>query len=326
MRRREFMTLLGGAAVAWPVAARAQQGMPMIGFLSSRSPGESASLVSAFRQGLRDTGFIEGQNVSIAFRWAEGRYDRLPALAAEVVELRVALVFSAGGAPPALAAKTATSTIPVVFSAVSDPVDVGLVTSLNRPGGNVTGMGVFNAALGPKRMELLKELIPSASVLAYLLNPSHPSQQNETNGAMTVARALGIELHIFRANSEREIEGAYAEISKLRPAALVVATDPFFDSQRDRLVALSARHAIAAAYGWREYVLAGGLISYGTDLPDAYRQGGVYAGRILKGEKPADLPVAQPTKFDLAINLITAKALGLEVPPPLLARADEVIE
>jgi putative ABC transport system substrate-binding protein len=187
-------------------------------------------------------------------------------------------------------------------------------------------MGVFNAALGPKRMELLKELIPSASVLAYLLNPSHPSQQNETNGAMTVARALGIELHIFRANSEREIEGAYAEISKLRPAALVVATDPFFDSQRDRLVALSARHAIAAAYGWREYVLAGGLISYGTDLPDAYRQGGVYAGRILKGEKPADLPVAQPTKFDLAINLITAKALGLEVPPPLLARADEVIE
>ena len=327
IERREFMALLGGAAAAvWPLAARAQQGMPMIGFLSSRSPGESASLVSAFRHGLRDSGFIEGQNVSIAFRWADGRYDRLPALAAELVELRVALVFSAGGAPPALAAKTATSTIPVVFSAVSDPVDVGLVASLNRPGGNVTGMGVFNAALGPKRMELLKELVPSASVFAYLLNPSHPSQLNETNEAMTVARALGIELHIFRANSEPEIEAAYAAISKLRAAALVVASDPFFDSQRDRLVALSARHAIAAAYGWREHVLAGGLISYGTDLPDAYRQGGVYAGRILKGEKPADLPVAQPTKFLMVINLKTAMALGLTVPPTLLARADEVIE
>jgi putative tryptophan/tyrosine transport system substrate-binding protein len=327
IRRREFITLFGGAAAAWPLAARAQQPtMPVIGFLSSRSPGESASVVAAFRQGLRDTGFIEGQNVSIAFRWAEGRYDRLPTLAAELVDLRVTLMFSAGGAPPALAAKTATSTIPVVFSAVSEPVGVGLVPSLNRPGGNVTGMGIFNAALGPKRMELLKELIPSASVLAYLLNPSNPSQEIETNAVMAVARALGVDLHIFRANSEREIEAAYDEISKLRAAALVVAGEPFFDSQRDRLVALSARHTIAAVYAWREYVLAGGLISYGTDLPDAYRRGGVYAGRILKGEKPADLPVTQPTKFHMAINLKAAKALGLTVPPTLLARADEVIE
>ena len=214
----------------------------------------------------------------------------------------------------------------MVFSAVSEPIDVGLVPSLNRPGGNVTGMGIFNAALGPKRLELLKELVPSASVLAYLLNPSNPRQQIETDGAMAVARVLGVDLHIFRANSEREIEVAYDEISKLRAAALVVAGEPFFDSQRDRLVALSARHTIAAVYAWREYVLAGGLISYGTDLPDAYRQGGVYAGRILKGEKPADLPVAQPTKFDMAINLKTAKALGLIVPPTLLARTDEVIE
>ena len=300
--------------------------MPVIGFLSSRSPGESASVITAFRLGLRETGFIEGQNVSIAFRWAEGRYDQLPALAAELVALRVTLLFSAGGAPPALAAKAATSTIPVVFSAVSEPVGVGLVPSLNRPGGNVTGMGIFNAALGPKRMELVKELVPSARVLAYLLNPSNPSQQIEINGALEVSRALGVELHIFRASSEREIETAYDEIGKLRGAALVVAGEPFFDSQRDRLVALSARHAIAAIYAWREYVLAGGLSSYGTDLPDAYRQGGVYAGRILKGEKPADLPVAQPTKFHLAINLTTTKALGITVSPTLLARADEVIE
>jgi putative tryptophan/tyrosine transport system substrate-binding protein len=326
MRRREFIGLVGAAA-AWPLAARAQQAaMPVIGFLSSRSPGESASVVAAFRQGLRETGFIEGQNVSIAFRWAEGRYDRLPGLAAELVGLRVTLLFSAGGAPPALAAKAATSTIPVVFSAVSEPVGVGLVPSLNRPGGNVTGMGVFNAALGPKRMELMKELVPSAGVLAYLLNPSNPSQQIETSGALVVARALGVELHIFRASSEREIEAAYDEIGKLRADALVVAGEPFFDSQRDRLVALSARHAIAAGYAWREYVLAGGLVSYGTNLPDAYRQGGIYAGRILKGEKPADLPVAQPTNFHMAVNLKTAKALGITVPPTLLARADEVIE
>jgi putative ABC transport system substrate-binding protein len=300
--------------------------MPVIGFLSSRSPGESAGVITAFRLGLRETGFIEGQNVSIAFRWAEGRYDQLPALAAELVALRVTLLFSAGGAPPALAAKAATSTIPVVFSAVSEPVGVGLVPSLNRPGGTVTGMGIFNAALGPKRMELVKELVPSARVLAYLLNPSNPSQQIEINGALEVSRALGVELHIFRASSEREIETAYDAIGKLRDAALVVAGEPFFDSQRDRLVALSARHGTAAIYAWREYVLAGGLSSYGTDLPDAYRQGGVYAGRILKGEKPADLPVAQPTKFHLAINLTTTKALGITVSPALLARADEVIE
>jgi putative ABC transport system substrate-binding protein len=237
MKRREFIAGLGGA-VAWPglVGAQPQQTMPVIGFLSSRSPSESASVVAAFRLGLRETGFTEGKNVSIAFRWAEGRYDQLPALAAELVALRASLLFSAGGAPPALAAKAATSTIPVVFSAVSEPVGVGLVPSLNRPGGNVTGMGIFNAALGPKRMELMKERVPTARVLAYLLNPSNPSQQIETSGALAVASALGVELHIFRASSEREIETAYDEIGKLRSAALVVAGEPFFDSQRDRLV------------------------------------------------------------------------------------------
>jgi putative ABC transport system substrate-binding protein len=327
MKRREFIKLLAGTGAMWPLTTRAQQvATPVIGFLSSRSPGESASVVAAFRQGLRETGFIEGQNVSIAFRWAEGRYDLLAVLAAELVELRVALLFSAGGPPAALAAKAATSTIPVVFSAASDPVGVGLVPSLNRPGGNVTGMGIFNETLGPKRLELLKELVPSAGVLGYLLNPSNPSAHIETAGALAVARALGIELHIVHASTEREIEAAYDAVGKLRAGALVVAGEPFFDSQRDRLVALSARHGIAAVYAWREYVLAGGLMSYGTNLPDSYRQAGVYAGRILKGEKPADLPVAQPTNFHMALNLKTAKALGLAVPPTLLTRADEVIE
>jgi putative tryptophan/tyrosine transport system substrate-binding protein len=325
MKRREFIA--GGIAASWSVIASAQRAaIPVIGFMSSRSPRESASVVAAFRQGLRESGFIEGQNVSIAFRWAEGRYDQLPALAAELVELRVALLFSAGGTPAALAAKAATSNIPVVFSAVSDPVATGLVPSLNRPGGNVTGMGVFNATLGPKRIELMKELVPSAGVIGYLLNPLHPGAQIEMDGAFAIARALGIELRIFRASSEREIEAAYETIGKLRPGGLIVAAEPFFDSQRDRHAMLSTRHGIPAAFGWREYVLAGGLLSYGTDLPDAYRQAGIYAGRILKGEKPADLPVAQPTKFHMAVNLKTAKALSLTVPPTLLARADEVIE
>jgi putative ABC transport system substrate-binding protein len=326
MRRRAFITLLGSAAVAWPLATRAQQPMSVIGFLSSRSPGESAGVVAAFRQGLREAGFAEGANLAIAFRWAEGRYDRLPGLAAELVDLRVALLFAAGGPPSAFAAKAATSTIPIVFSAASDPVEIGLVPNLNQPGGNITGMAVFNATLGAKRIELTKELMPAVGVIGYLLNPSDPMSEIESKGVLAAARALGIEIRVLNASSEYELDTAFAAATKLRVGALVVSGEPFFDSQRDRIVALSTRHDVAAVYAWREYVLGGGLMSYGTDLPDSYRQAGIYAGRILKGEKPANLPVMQPTKFHLAVNLKTAKALGLDVPATLLARADEVIE
>jgi putative tryptophan/tyrosine transport system substrate-binding protein len=326
MRRREFITMLGGAA-AWPLAARAQQpAMPVIGFLSSRSPGESAGVVAAFRQGLRDAGFVEGRNLAIAFRWADGRYDSLPALAAELVELRVALIFAAGGPPTAFAVKAATSTIPIVFSAVSDPVEIGLVPSLNQPGGNITGMAVFNATLAGKRVELTKELIPTAAVIGYLLNPADQMSAVESRDALAAARAFGIDLKILNASSEEDLETAFAAMANLRADALVVAGEPLFDSKREKIVALAARSAVASVYAWREYVLAGGLISYGTDLPESYREAAIYAGRILKGEKPTSLPVKQPTKFRLAVNLKTAKALGLIVPPTLLARADEVIE
>jgi putative ABC transport system substrate-binding protein len=327
MQRRDFITLLGGAAAGWPLAARGQQpGMPVIGFLSSRSPGESAGVVAAFRQGLGETGFVEGHNLAIAFRWAEGRFDRLPALAAELVGLPAALLFSAGGPPTAFAAQAATPTIPIVFSAVADPVEIGLIPSLNQPGGNITGMALFNAPLAEKRIELTKELMPSVRVIGYLLNPSNQASQTESKGALAAGRALGIELHVLHASSESELETAFADVAKLSSRALVVSGEPFFDSQRERIVALSARYGVAAVYTFRESVLAGGLISYGTDLPDSYRQAAIYAGRILKGEKPANLPVMQPTKFELIINLKTAKALGLTVPPLLLARADEVIE
>jgi putative tryptophan/tyrosine transport system substrate-binding protein len=286
MQRREFLTLLGGAAVGCPFAARAQQApAPLIGFLSSRSPGESAGVVAAFRQGIREIGFIEGQNLAIAFRWAEGHYGRLPALAAELVGLPVVLLFSAGGPPTAFAAKAATSTIPIVFSAVSDPVEIGLVPSLNQPGGNVTGMGVFNATLGAKRIELTKELMPRAAGIAYLLNPSNPSSEIESKGALAAARALRIELHVLNASTEYELDTAFADAAKLRAGMLVVSGEPYFDSQRERLVALSARHAIAAVYAWREYVLAGGLMSYGTDLPDSYRRAGIYAGKDSQGRE-----------------------------------------
>jgi putative ABC transport system substrate-binding protein len=327
MRRRDFITLLSGAAAAWPLAARAQQAaMPVIGFLSSRSPGESAGVVAAFRHGLRETGFAEGQNLAIAFRWAEGRYDRLPALAAELVSLRVALLFAAGGPPSAFAAKVATSTIPIVFSAVGDPVEVGLVRSLNQPGGNITGMAVFNATLAAKRIELMKELMPTVGLIGYLLNPSDQMSEIESKGALAAARTLGIELRVLYARSESELETALPAVAKPPAGALVVSGEPFFDSQRERIVDLASLHGIAAVYAWREYVLAGGLISYGTDLPDSYRQAATYVGRILKGEKTANLPVVQPTKFELVINLKTAKVVGLTVPPTLLAIADEVIE
>jgi putative tryptophan/tyrosine transport system substrate-binding protein len=326
MKRREFITLLGGAAMTWPLTARAQQAMPLIGFLSSRSPGESAGVVAAFRQGLTETGFVEGQNLTIAFRWAEGRYDRLPALAAELVSLRVAVLYAAGGPPSALAAKAATSAIPIVFSADSDPVGLGLVASLNRPGGNVTGMSLFASDLWAKNVELLKELVPTASVMAYLVNPSSPNVAGYLKGAAQAASALGIDIHLLNASTEHELDEAFAALAKLRAGGLIVPNEPFLDSQRDRITALAASNAVPALYNLREYVVAGGLASYGPSLPDSYRRAAMYAGRILKGEKPADLPVQVPTKFEFVINLKTAKALGLIVPPTLLARADEVIE
>ena len=327
LKRREFITLLGGAAVAWPLAAAAQQpAMPVIGFLSSRSPGESAGLVAAFRQGLGESGFVEGQNLVIAFRWAEGRYDRLPGLATDLVDLRVAVLFTAGGPASAIAAKAATATIPVVFSAVIEAVEVGLVTSLNLPGGNITGMSLMTAQFGAKSVELLKELVPGAAVIAYLVNPSSPAAKIYSKAAVTAASALGIAVRVVNASTEHELGEAFASLANLGAGGLVVPAEPFFDSQRDRIVALAARHAVPASYTLREYAVAGGLMSYGPSLADTYRRAGVYVGRVLKGEKPADLPVQQPTKFDLVINLKTAKALSLEVPPTLLARADEVIE
>jgi putative ABC transport system substrate-binding protein len=326
MKRREFISLLGGAAV-WPLVARAQQSaMPVIGFLSSRSPGESNDLVMAFRRGLRDSGFIEGQNLSIAFRWAEGRYDRLSGLAAELVDLRVAVLFTAGGSPAALAAKAATQTIPVVFSAVTDAVRIGLVASINRPGGNFTGSSLFTFDIAAKGAQFLKELLPAATAIGFLVNSSNPTAELYMKEGVSWASALGISVHVLSASTEQELDGAFASTSRLGVGGIVVPAEPFFDSRRDTIVALATRYAVPTVYWFREYVLAGGLLSYGASLPDAYRQGGIYVGRVLKGEKPGDLPVIQPTKFDLVINLKTAKSLALTVPDRLLAIADEVIE
>ena len=327
MRRREFITLLGGTAAAWPLAARAQQaGMPVVGFLSSRSPGESAGLVAAFRGGLRESGFVDGQNLVIAFRWAEGHYEQLRDLAAELVAMHVAVLMAAGGPPSALAAKTATSAIPIVFSSVYDPVQLGLVASLNRPGANVTGMSSVASEMVAKSCQLLKEMVPTAAVIACLVNPSNPSAEIYSKEAVTVASALGIRVHVLNASTEQGLDEAFASLGGLGAGGMVVPAEPFFFSQRDRIVALAARYAVAMIATFREYVVAGGLMSYGASLPDLYRQAGIYVGRVLKGEKPADLPVMQPTKFELVLNLKTAKALALTVPDKLLALADEVIE
>ena len=322
MKRRDFITLLGGAA-AWPLAARAQQAtMPVIGFVSSRSPGESASVVAGFRQGLKEAGYVEGRNVHIAFRWAEGQYDRLPALAAELVEIQVAVILAAGGSQTGLAAKAATPTIPIV-NIGSDPDRVGLVASLNRPGGNVTGVSLLSWPLTPKRLELLRELVPTATIIGVLVNPNAPNTELESREIQAAARAIGQQIRILSATTEREIDAAFASVTQHGVGALVIGADAFFDSRRDLAVALAAQYAVPTIYG---FAAPGGLISYGASAPEGYRQAGIYVGRILKGEKPADLPILQPTKFELVINTKTAKALGLTVPPTLVAIADEVIE
>ena len=326
MRRREFITLLGGAA-AWPLAARAQQSaVPVVGFLSFRSPGESASVEAAFRQGLREQGYVEGQNLHIAFRWAEGHYDRLPPLAANLVEIRVAVMVTAGGQASALAAKAVTSTIPIVFNSAEDPVKLGLVASLNRPGGNATGVSIFLSEMESKRLALLRELIPGAPLIGVLVNPDGPSTETQLNDVHSAAQALRQQIHIVNASNEREIDAAFATLAQRKVAAILVCANAYFISRRDQIVALAAQYSIPTIHDQREFAAAGGLMSYGTDIADAYRLMGVYAGQILKGEKPANLPVQQSTKFEFVINLKTAKSLHLDVPPALSARADEVIE
>jgi putative tryptophan/tyrosine transport system substrate-binding protein len=326
MNRRKLLLLLGGAMTTARALRAQQRALPVIGYLSSLSPGPSAPSVAAFWQGLSETGYVEGQNVAIEYRWAEGRIDRLPGLAADLVGRKVDVIATAGGTPAALAAKNATSTIPVVFAFVGDPVGAGLIASLARPGGNVTGFSIMSTELTPKRLELLAEMVPQARVIALLVNPSNAASEPVIPEAQEAAQAKGVQLPILKASNESEIETAFASLDQLRAGALLVVGDPFFSTRREQLVALAARHAVPAIYDTREFAAAGGLISYGTSRIGTLRQLGFYAGRILKGAKPADLPVQQPTTFELVVNLNTAKALGLTVPPSILARADEVIE
>jgi putative tryptophan/tyrosine transport system substrate-binding protein len=326
MNRREFTTLLGGAAAAWPLAARAQQTVPVVGFLHPSSPEPFGHIVNGFRRGLNDAGFVEGQSVEIEFRWARGEYDRLPALAAELVQRRVRVILAGGGEVGALAAKAATSTIPILIVASSDPVKSGLVASFSRPGGNVTGLMTATSILEAKKFGLLCEMVPNARVIAMIINPNYPPHVADAVGVQAAAQSIGRQLLVLRADSPQAIDLAFATLLEQRAGALLVGGDPFLVGRSQQLVAMATRHSVPAIYDFRESVLAGGLMSYGSNLPNNYRQLGVYAGRILKGESAADLPVMHPAIFDFVINLVTAKALGLEVPPTLLARADEVIE
>jgi putative ABC transport system substrate-binding protein len=324
MRRREFIAGLGGAA-AWPLVARAQQpGMPVVGFLNNASPDGYAPMVAAFRQGLKETGYVEGQNVAIEYRWADGQYDRLPAMAAELVRRPVAVIVANG--PGVLAAKAATTTIPIVFTTGSDPVQIGLVASLSRPGGNVTGVTQLSVEVGPKRLELAHELVPTATLIALLVNPTNPNAETQFRDMQAAARILGVQLHVLHASTERDFDTVFATLAQLRAGTLVIGTDGFFNGWLERLAALALRQAVPTIYQERAFAAAGGLMSYGGSAPDIYRLAGVYTGRILKGDKPADLPVQQVTRIELIINLKTAKALGLTIPTALLVRADEVIE
>jgi putative ABC transport system substrate-binding protein len=325
LRRRQFITLLSGAA-AWPVVARAQQtAMPVIGFLNSRAPSDDPHLLAAFRRGLKEAGYIEGQDVAIEYRFAENQYDRLPALAADLVRHQVAVIAANGFA--AQTAKAATATIPIVFTAGFDPVEVGLVASLNQPGGNITGVSILDVELGPKRLELLHELVPTANIIAVLVNPTDPARAETISRDLQAAgRTLGLQLHVLQASTDRDFDKVFASLVQLRVGGLVIGGEPFFNTRSEQLGALTLRHAMPTIYQFRAFAAAGGLVSYGSSLTDSYRLVGVYSGRILKGEKPADLPVQASTKYELVINLKTAKALGLEIPPSLLARTDEVIE
>ena len=326
MRRRAFITLLGGAAVAWPLAAGAQQpAMPVIGYLSARSPEDTTHLVEAFRRGLKETGFFDGQNVTVEYRWALGQYDRLPAMAAEFARRPVAIIVATGGDPAALAAKAASSTMPIVF-VTGDPVKAGLVASYSRPGGNATGINLLTTTMEPKRVGILHDLMPQASTIAVLVDPRFPTAGMQSRDIEEAAHAIGIQTEVFHASTDSEINAAFQSIAQRRLPALLVAGAPFFDTRRGNLIALTAQHKLPTIYQFREYAVDGGLMSYGVSITDAYRQVGAYVGRILKGEKPADIPVELPTKFDLVVNLVTAKVLGLDIPPSLLARADEVIE
>jgi putative ABC transport system substrate-binding protein len=328
MRRREFITLLGGAAASWPLVASARQpAMPVIGFLSNASPDVYSDRVRTFRQGLKDTGYVEGQNVEIDYRWAEGHNDRLPVLAAELVHRQVAVIAAAGGTPSALAAKAATATIPVVFAVAVDPVEVGLVASLSRPGGNLTGVTNLNAEVGPKRLELLHELLPAAPSLGVLVDPTSPTLAKAFSQRLQpAAHALGVQLHVLHASTASHLDTVFPTLVQLRASGLIIGPGSFFAGRGKALGALSARHAMPTVFQYREFAAAGGLMSYGSDETEYYRLVGLYVGRILKGEKPGDLPVQQATKVELIINLKTAKTLGLTVPLSLLARADEVIE